>query len=413
MLKTLTRDDTTTTPYVATKNWNLSNVANEDSVLSEAGNLIAAETIDYFPTFNQTNFSCNVAKENQSLDLVKYREGLKTSGIFYPDLDPKNLDGTYKRMVYTQIKTMFYNNFRDPTKVWGTEKIDFDTSKTKKFLSDSIKLFDIPTSLMGQKIVEGSVSIIDNTLDNDYLITDDKNCNLFAGTNLFSKQQELGEYSNIFNSGSDSTCEAYFSFAPPGPPVLVGTSINIFQFFGSGSLSWSEPTAATIDGWGLEKSLDGISFSLLSFFDEATTSTYDFPLSASTDYFYRVYAFNIWGTSSYSNIVDIFVDDPLSGDPFDEYITGQTDGFDSGSNWPTSSWRIDQTVRFLASESWEQYNVGQSSSFDKGYRFLQLWTFSTGSFFLTAFEPWNEYTTSQNTTFNSGHGFSDVIWIIR
>ena len=211
MLKTLTKDDTTTTPYVATKNWNLSNIANEDIVLSEAGNPIAAENVDYSPTGTQANYNCNIAKEDQELDLARYREGLKISGLFYPDQDPLNIDGTYKRMVYTQIKTMFYNNFRDPTKVWGTERLDFDTSQTKKFLSDSIKLFDIPTNIMGQKIVEGSVSIIDNTLDNDYLITDDKNCNLFAGTNLFSKQQELGDFANNFQSGSNSSCDLYFS----------------------------------------------------------------------------------------------------------------------------------------------------------------------------------------------------------
>lgn len=232
MLKTLKRDDTTLSPYIATKNWDLSNIANTDLILAENGNPVAVENVTY--EFLQTipNYNCKLAKEDQPNDLAIFREGLKTSGLFYPDLDPQNIDGTYKRMVYSQIKTMFYNNYRNPTQIWGTEKIDFDLSGTKKFLSDLIKVFYIPTSIMGEKIIEGSVQVKDNTLDNDYLITDDGQNNLFAGTNLFSKQQEIGKHPNIFATGSDSFCNSYFN------------NSNIFNSF-SGSLSglmWQIPS---------------------------------------------------------------------------------------------------------------------------------------------------------------------------
>ena len=87
MNKSLRRDDIVNTPFAATKYWELSNIFNSDLVLSEAGNPIAVEFVSYgggggFPTFDT---SCNVAKEQQDVDRVNYREGVKRTGIFYPD----------------------------------------------------------------------------------------------------------------------------------------------------------------------------------------------------------------------------------------------------------------------------------------------------------------------------------------
>ena len=137
MLKLLHKDDTQTTPFVVTKNWGLSNVTNEDSILMEhsgsAGLPVALEYLALLPNFAVTASNCNIALEQQADDLARYRSGLKLSGIFYPDADPTNLDGTYQRVVYSQVVKMFYNDYRDPTKIWGLEQIDFDKSKTKRF----------------------------------------------------------------------------------------------------------------------------------------------------------------------------------------------------------------------------------------------------------------------------------------
>lgn len=214
MLKELKKNDTLVTPYIATKDWQLSNTANEDIIFAENGNTVAIESIQYTNTNAiSVNSNCFVAIENQSLDLATIREGLKISGFFYPGIDPINNDGTYKRLIYSQISNMFYNHYRDPTKIWGTEQIDFDTSQTKRYLSDLFKLLDIPTEIFGEKIVKGSVEIIDNTLDDATIITDDSFNNLFAGPNLFSKRQELGNHSNIFQTGSSGICNEYFNFS--------------------------------------------------------------------------------------------------------------------------------------------------------------------------------------------------------
>lgn len=451
MLKTLTRDDTTTTPYLATKDWNLSNVANEDVVLAENGNPVAAENVDYFSTTTQFNYNCNVAIEDQALDLVRYREGLKTEGLFYPDLDPKNLDGTYKRLVYAQIRTMFYNHFRDPTKMWGTEKIDFDTSQTKKFLSDSIKLFDIPTSIMGQKILEGSVSIIDNTLDNSYLITDDGKCNLFAGTNLFSKQQVLGEFHNVFQSGSDSGCDLYFSFSPPVAPILFGNFGGLTNNFVTGSLTWTE-TGPPVLGFQLERSLDGINFLVDGVFNGSTFSFLDYPLSSSINYYYRINATNAIGTSSYSNIVNIFTL-VLVDDNFQSYASGQTANFSGGTSvgW-TGPWKVDPRALLVAADNWNTYAAGQTASFNDHDGWNRPWIvsqslnnfiafddfnlylvgintgssgYSSGSGWVRAWivsgslnnfismDDWNTYISGQTSSFSSGSGWSQSLWTVK
>ncbi len=218
MLKLLHKDDTQTTPFAVTKNWGLSNVTNEDSILMEHsgsdGLPVALEYLVLLPNYAITASACNVALEQQADDLARYRAGLKLSGIFYPDTDPTNLDGTYKRVVYSQVVNMFYNDYRDPTKIWGLEQIDFEKSQTKRFLSDQFKMFEIPQPVYGEKLIPNTVTMIDRTTDNDYTITDDGNCNLFAGTNIFAKQQELGNFTNQYISGSSDACDYYYNPTP-------------------------------------------------------------------------------------------------------------------------------------------------------------------------------------------------------
>jgi hypothetical protein len=51
--------------------------------------------------------------------------------------------------------------------------------------------------------------MVDRTTDNDYIIKDDGNCNLFAGTNIFAKQQEIGNFVNRYVNGSSDACDYY------------------------------------------------------------------------------------------------------------------------------------------------------------------------------------------------------------
>lgn len=212
MIKPLNKNDVQNTPFIATKEWQLTNVENTNLLLLEhSGSTAALEFLDYDinATSSFENTFCSICLEQQDNDLINFREGQKSSGLFFEESEPTNLDGTYKRLVHTQIKEMFYNNHRDPTKMWGLENIDFEKSQTKKFISDKFRLYEIPVSIFGEKVVENSISMTDASTDNNYTITDDGYGNLYAGPNLFSKQQEIGSFTNQFSVGVSSACNAY------------------------------------------------------------------------------------------------------------------------------------------------------------------------------------------------------------
>lgn len=216
MIKLLKKYQIRSTPFDAAKNWALSNVENNDLWLMEDTGSevpVALQFLDYGDGSSTPfeNSSCNIALEQQTDDRAIIREGQKTTGPFYADQDPTNPDGTYKRTIYSQVHTMFYNDYRNPTQMWGLENIDFDLSETKKMLTNKFRLISIPRLVYGDKIIPLSVELTDPTLDNLYTIIDDGNGNLFAEKNLFSKFQTLGEYSNHFATGSNSDCDYYWN----------------------------------------------------------------------------------------------------------------------------------------------------------------------------------------------------------
>jgi hypothetical protein len=301
MLKSLHKDDTQTTPFVVTKDWELSNVANEDLILMEHsgsdGSPVALEYINYGLSSPATASGCNIALEQQELDLALFKDGLKVTGIFYPNIDPQNPDGTYQRCVYTQIAGMFYNNYRDPTKIWGTETLDFENSQTKRFIADKFKMFEIPQMVFGEKILPNTIIMYDTTTDNNYTFTDDGNCNLFAGTNLFSHQQEFGSYVNTFLTGSDNNCDYYNTLSLPNTPILSISNTLYSPFL---YLSWN------INDWPvtnyvIERSVDGINYT--TYQSVSGINFLDTNVTASVFYWYQIYASNLFGTSSLSNVV--------------------------------------------------------------------------------------------------------------
>lgn len=220
MIKDLKKYQIKLTPFQATKNWELDNVYNEgvfllEQTASDGSDIaLALEFYDYGDGSDSpitASDVCDLALEQQDADKVGFREGQKTIGTFYPELDAVNADGTYKRTVYSQFKTAFYNDYRNPTEIWGVENIDFELSKTKRYLSDNIRVFDVPSNVYGDKIIPNTVHMINRTLDNDYVVSDDGYGNLIAGTNLFSRVQEMGDFGNTFSAGQDLTCSNYFS----------------------------------------------------------------------------------------------------------------------------------------------------------------------------------------------------------
>jgi hypothetical protein len=237
MIKSINRNNISTTPFVAIKSWTIMNVHSEDLVLIEESASVsyipysasavspeipvAYEYVDYYDGSGLpfVNRECSIALEQQSASLMRFDQGENITGTFYPT-EATSSAGNYKRLVYQEIKNMFYNDFKDPTKIWGLENIDFPKSNTKKFLSDKFTLFAISKNQYGEKMIPGSVILVDNSLDDNYLIQDDKNGNLIAKGNLFSRIQEVRRFTNVFITGSN------------GISLVTGSSYNYAQSSG-------------------------------------------------------------------------------------------------------------------------------------------------------------------------------------
>jgi hypothetical protein len=215
MIKNINKNNVLITPFIASKGCELSGAQTDDLLMIEdtpasgsnpatASVPIALDFVDYGDGIDQPvlNRDCNIALEQQSLDQVLYEEGIRGEGLFYPDQESTNINNSYKRLVWNQIKTAFYNDYRNPTQLFGMENIDIDLSGTKRFFADSVRVFTVPRSIFGEKILENSVRLTDNALDDEYVIVDDGQGNLLAKHNLFSKYQVVRNWGNYIVSGS-------------------------------------------------------------------------------------------------------------------------------------------------------------------------------------------------------------------
>lgn len=205
------------TPFVATKTWELYNIENQSGVLLEpelsnvpiSDTNIALDYIDYAGT-PLLNRDCDIALEQQDNDLAIYEEGIRRSGVFDSEIEELNDNGTYKRLLYDQINMAFYNEYRNPLQIFGMENIDFPLSQMNRFLTNEFLIFSIPRRIMGDRLLEGSIQMYDNLLDDNVSLYDDSNGNLHAGFNLFSRIQEIRSLGNVMMAGTAShTCSVY------------------------------------------------------------------------------------------------------------------------------------------------------------------------------------------------------------
>jgi len=213
MIKHINHQNFLTTPFAASKQWELYNVQNDDVVLIEPPDSpevpVAMDYVDYGGSSPILNRVCNIALEQQDGNEVIYQEGVSGSGFFFPDA-PQNQDGTYKRLVWDQTWRSFYNLYRDPTKIFGMDHIDFPLGKTDRQISEFIRLFNIPQRFWGDRLVPNTIQLYDTSLDDNVEIHDDGYQNLLAGTNLFSKVQEIRSLGNIIIDGEvTNSCEVY------------------------------------------------------------------------------------------------------------------------------------------------------------------------------------------------------------
>lgn len=323
MIKHINHQNVSTTPFVATKARALFNIQGDDTIITEPdvyadGTHISLDYIDYNFGDPRLNGECNIALEQQGFDSLGYEVGVTGSGTFNSASDPRNTDGTYQTLVHQTIKNAFYNTYRNPTKIFGVEHIDFPLSKTRRNLSDHFRMFTVPRLVFGEKIQPKSVRFYDTLFDDNVAIYDDGYQNLIAGYNLFSRVQEVRKWpsgSNYILPGTAScNCPTYDSLFLTDPvDVYAEYGANVtFTVSGSGTprpitYRWYTGSNAMSDGgqisgsYGSTLYINNVTF--------ANTGSY------------RAMAHNaatIGATSSFATLY-VLTHPPIIGDPNDDF----------------------------------------------------------------------------------------------
>jgi hypothetical protein len=328
MIKHIAKQNILTTPFVSAKQWSLSNLLNDDLVLTEnlttytasiggtyGSGPVAVDYLDYSGANPFLDRDCNIALEQQTNDDVIYREGEKKTGAFSLS-DPQNPDGTYKRLVYTQIKEAFYNTRKNPIEIFGMENIDFQLSLTNRYITDQFRSFIIPQRFFGDRLKAGTINIVDNTLDDNVVIVDDSSGNLIASPNLFAKIQQVRLLGNsIFSGSADLFCPPPIVEVPSSPTSLTGSLTASISGALSGAippytinLNWID-NSNNEDGFEIWRALMEYSGSPWSPFSNIASTPANITVYQDTIYSsilsasYYVEAFNGVGSSTGSNII--------------------------------------------------------------------------------------------------------------
>ena len=201
MIKSLKKNDIRTTPFTAAKKWNPQNKLHKDLILWQSGSVSGSLSLT-FKEYNDgtvapyTYISSAIALQQQQDDFLRFREGVNLSGSisptgsFYydPVLSEKNLDGTYKTVLYATTKHLFYKESQDPSKIFGLESLD--SSNVNRSLPNKISTFNIPQNKFGEKVIPKSVVITHEIQGQTYNVVDDGNSNLVVSDKTFINNQD-------------------------------------------------------------------------------------------------------------------------------------------------------------------------------------------------------------------------------
>ena len=201
MIKSLKKNDIRTTPFTAAKKWNPQNKLHKDLILWQSGSVSGSLSLT-FKEYNDgtvapyTYISSAIALQQQQDDFLRFREGVNLSGSisptgsFYydPVLSEKNVDGTYKTVLYATTKHLFYKESQDPSKIFGLESLD--SSNVNRSLPNKISTFNIPQNKFGEKVIPKSVVITHEIQGQTYNVVDDGNSNLVVSDKTFINNQD-------------------------------------------------------------------------------------------------------------------------------------------------------------------------------------------------------------------------------
>ena len=228
----------------------------DNDVLYENGILASPEEIELN---NSDGFS------------IRRRDGCMISGTFYPrdhtkfdaEKEPINWDGSYQRVVYNNIKHLFYNdyfvehydytnkkklNIKNPLMLFGVESAEYHDPSViedidqggeytqrrieRRVIGDKISVIEISQKNFGEKIKPGSFNIKDNSSPYDTIhIKDDGYTNLITTGYTFSEIEKVEFDENLCGVTSDNLSSSGFTFghdlASHGNYFISGAPANV------------------------------------------------------------------------------------------------------------------------------------------------------------------------------------------
>lgn len=268
MIKSLKKNDIRTTPFTAAKKWNPQNKLHKDLILWQSGSVSGSLTLT-FKEYNDgtvapyTYISSAIALQQQEDDFLRFREGINLTGSisptgsFYydPILSEKNIDGTYKTVLYATTKHLFYKESQDPSKIFGLESLD--SSNVNRSLPNKISTFNIPQNKFGEKVLPKSVVIKHEIQGQTYSVVDDGNSNLVVSDKTFINNQDSTidkVAANITLNNADKNNTIYTVYNGSPKTVTATTSPNNLSYYVTYDGSRTPPTnvgvykiVATID----------------------------------------------------------------------------------------------------------------------------------------------------------------------
>ena len=166
------------------------------------------------------NDDFNLSLEEDDDRFVKIEEGIKIEKYirFLPVSESKNVNGSYKRLVYDQIKNSYYSDTKDPTKLLGLENIDLFLDKSNRAIGNQIKVATLPQAYYGDAIQKGTIRIRDGSEEQSVTFIDDGFGNMKTSGSVFGKiiKDEIHSSSLFPNLGySVSTSELYTAVSAP------------------------------------------------------------------------------------------------------------------------------------------------------------------------------------------------------
>ena len=206
-----------------------------------------------------------------------------------------------------------------------------------------------------------------------------------SGNTYYYRVIAYNAYGNSVYSDSGSIV------TPPFTPVLSATASSSSQIY----LFWVDVNGET--GYQLERSLDNITYSLLSTLNADSVAYYDTPLMLNTTYYYRIRAYNAGGNSDYSLEVNATT---LTGPPAAPILLSVT---------VISRTRLDITWTDVYSETGYKVECSTTSS-ATGYSLITVVNTNSTSYPDATVNPSNTYyyrVSSYNTWGDSG--YSNVI----